>query len=395
VAIDRVPGTSEVTVHCHEGESAFTSATPAWRALLLVLPRTTVFSRPEWAATWAAVYGPGHKPMIVEVRDGGRAIGLAPFQLTRYPLVRARRLEFIGGSAPTPSQWLINPGHLGQSFYNDILFAPGHEEVVLKTLGTWWRDRGDEWDEIALTCVPAASALVSGFAGALEWPSRSMVQTKFFVDTSAGWEEYLTRLSKRQRRHLRYEPHALKRAAGAALQLEEVRGGEVATAIEDYLDLVRQRWSAVGRRAMTSGDVDLYRRLARQPACGMVVYRLTAGRRVLAIQVGFDDGHRYIPFAFAFDPTLERTSPAQVLMHFVIQRCCEDGHEEVDLAALADVGRWAGQPRDRVHLRARSARPMARLRALGLASAGAGLVAGQRSRAGRWARSKVSKRLAT
>ena len=38
---------------------------------------------------------------------------------------------------------------------------------------------------------------------------------RVYIDTSGGWSAYRSRLSKRQKRHLRYEPHALARAAVA------------------------------------------------------------------------------------------------------------------------------------------------------------------------------------
>ena len=73
----------------------------------------------------------------------------------------------------------------------------------------------------------------------------------------------------------------------------------------------------------------LYRRLASLEDLGPVFYRLVVGSRTVAMQFGFDDGRRYIPYGFAFDPSLERASSANVLIHYAIKRCCEDGHAEV------------------------------------------------------------------
>ncbi|MBV8195333.1 MAG: GNAT family N-acetyltransferase, partial [Candidatus Dormibacteraeota bacterium] len=86
------------------------------------------------------------------------------------------------------------------------------------------------------------------------------------------------------------------------------------------------------------------------------VYSLVAAGRSVAAQVGFDDGRRYIPWGFAFDPTLERASPANVLLQYVIKQCCDDGHTEVDLAALKAVSQWAGRTRERIHFEATSQR---------------------------------------
>ena len=372
-----------MTVVPRSGRGAIAAATPAWMELLKKAGQPSPFSTPAWAATWLSVYGDRHRPLILEVRSGDSPVALLPMQMTRYPGVRTRRIEFISGAAPTPRAWVFNPRHTGQAYWNDLLVMPGCEREALTALHDWLQLHRDMWDELRLACVPATSPLATDFdrlkAG---WSSRVEVQTKVAIDTSAGWTAYRARLSKRQQRHLRYEPNALARASGAELTLQVERGERVPRLMDDFLDLFERRWSSRGRVIMPRENHRFYQRLAATNELNPAFYVLRAGERPLAMQFGFDDGRRYVPYAFAFDASMERVSPANVLIHYAIKRCCEDGHAEVDLAALDQFDRWAGEPRQRVHLVARSPRLPARLRSAGLELVSRGLVSADGSKLG-------------
>jgi len=367
-----------VRVVCHEGIDAVRRATPAWCHVFARAKGTSVFSRPEWAAAWSKVFGAHHRALILEFSIDDNPIAVAPLQLTRYPTPYTRRIEFLGGSASTPLPWLINPYHFGSAFYNDIVCVPGCEEPALSALGAWLERNLARWDDIRLTCVPASSPLATNFERlSTRWRPEVQHQVKAYVDTSQGWEAYRQRLGRRQRRHIRYEPHALERVAGGELRLVKRSGDEAHAAMEDFISLHETRWRARGRAALPVGEATFYRQLAQEPSLGIVYFHLMAADRTLAMQFGFDDGSRYVPYGFAFDPHLERSSPAQVLIQYVIRHCCEDGHAEVDLAALKAVDQWAGQARERVHLAARSPRAASRLCGMGLDAISAGLLAAQ------------------
>jgi arabinofuranan 3-O-arabinosyltransferase len=376
----------------YQGADALAGATPAWEACLTACPETLVFSRPAWADAWLAVYGRRRTACIVVVTADGQPEAVFPLQTSVVPVLGLRRLEFIGGSPPTWRQWALNPDGLGQVIYAGGVIVPGEEDGALRALRGWLDAGAGRWDMVRLNCVPADSPLAHDhWPLGPAWRCQETTQVKHRIDLTVGWDTWMATISKRQRRHLNYEPHALTRAAGGQLELDEVRGGGVAAAMEEYLELNRVRWAALQRPGILAGDVALYRRLAGDPGSGMVFYRLTAGGRLLACQFGFDHGGRYLIYGLTFDPSFERQSPSQVLMHFVIRRCFDDGHREVDLGALRMVEQWTRDTRFRAHLTAVSRRPAARARVAALAGGGRAVHAAQESPTGKRVRAAAAK----
>jgi len=374
---------AELTVVEHRGGEAIETATSAWLAVIARSPAVTPFSTPAWASTWFSVYGDGHLPLVLEVRADGVPVAIAPLQRTRYPGARARRLEFISTAPMTPSQWALNPRHRGQAIYADTIIVPGFEATALTALRRWLSQRIGLWDELRLYCVPSSSPLGKGFDDfARSWSPHVQLDERVYVDTSEGWSAYRGRLSKRQVRHLRYEPNTLARKAGGELELVAYRAGDVRAGIEMFSDMYYARWAAKGRGMPTKNRL-LYRRLASRTELHPIVYSLVAGGRTLAMQFGFDNGRRYIPYGFAFDPSIDQTSPANVLIQFLIRRCCDDDHDEIDLAALDVVDRWAGESRPRVTLTAISPRFPARARVRSLEAIELALTAFHKSKSGR------------
>ncbi|MBV8193912.1 MAG: GNAT family N-acetyltransferase [Candidatus Dormibacteraeota bacterium] len=367
----------------------------SWAAILAerdadVLP----FARPEWASAWFDVYGSAHRPLILEVQCSKRPVAIIPLQVTRYPGSLLQRVEFAGGSAPAWPTWIVDPDHIGAALFNDIVASPGWERTALRAVRLWLDVHRSRWDALRITCVPAESVTAMAFEEAFAGLSpRAHRQEKAYIDTAHGWDAFRQTLSPRRRRHLRYEPHALARAAGGEVALVR-RSGELArSGTEEFLDLIDRRWSLKGKAGLSRRQQDLYRRVASEPALGVTVYSLVAAGRSVAAQVGFDDGRRYIPWGFAFDPTLERASPANVLLQYVIKRCCDDGHAEVDLAALKAVSQWAGRTRERIHFEAISQRIASRARSRLYAITAANLVRLQSSDAVRRVRSEAGRLL--
>jgi len=389
--LPREVGDGEVTAICHTGPGAFAAAAPAWEALLAARPDARPFLRPAWVRAWWSVYGHGREARLVEVRASGRPVGLAFLQVTTTPVLGTRRLTFIGGTPGDRATWLANPYGLGFAYANDLLTAPGHEAEALRGLRAWLEAAAADWHCARLTSVPEDSPL----AALAETPprqarARAEQDVRHRVDTAQGWDAYYASCSKRQRRHLRYEPNSLAAAAGAPLRDEWLRGPAVVAAMERFIDLHARRWAAERKPGLQSGEGSLYRALAAAHPDDLVVVSLRAGDRVLAMQWGFDDGRRYVPYNFAFDPDFGRQSPNNVLLGLVLRRCCEDGHLEVDLAGFASAHHWTELVRGRRVLTLRATRPGARLRT-GLLDAGeAAVAASQRTAAGRALRRRAA-----
>lgn len=380
-----------VSVVEYRGAGAIAAAREAWNSVLDRLPDTRPFSRPEWSEAWWAVYGRGREAVVLVFTEPAGPAGLVALQVTRYPPSATRRIEFLGGGAGTWMQWLLNPDTLGLAYFNDLLATPGREEVCLAGLRGWLRAHASEWDLLRLSSVPSTSALVSGVdAWAAGWSPQTATERRWYADISEGYEAYRASLGKRQRRHLRYEPNALERAAGSDLVLQEVRGREAAGAMEGFLRLHDRRWAAERKPGLQPGEAAFYRALAAGPAPGLVVFNLIGAGRLLASQFGFDHGARYLPYNFSFEPDFDKQSPANVLMQRVIERFCDGGHREVDLSGLGSGDRWTDRARQRVHISARSPGPLPHLRALPYRVARAGIVAVQGTSAGGFLRRQAA-----
>ncbi len=364
------PAAPRLAVGVHQGAEAIDRLAPEWQALRRRLPDASAFSTPGWARAWWATYGRHHEAVILDVRDGQQLVGLLPLQVSHVRALGARVLEMLGGSPADWRIWIRNPHGLGFKYVNELLVEPGHEGPVLDALRGHLDSGALRWDAMRLCCVPVESALARHFDGfARGWSPRRTPFARLRLDTDRSWEEYRATLSKRQRQDTRYKPNELTRATGAELRVDAVRGAEAAAAVEEFIELFERRWTARGKPGLLSGEGDMYRNLVRDEP-SLVVFRLLGGERVLASQIGFDDGRRYTPYNYAFDPELSDKSPSHVLTQMIIERCCGDDHVAIEQLTVAMGRHWTKQESVTETLEATRPRAASRLRAGAIRTAG-------------------------
>jgi CelD/BcsL family acetyltransferase involved in cellulose biosynthesis len=365
----------DLTVVAHRGAAALDSVASEWDELLQRIPEASAFATPGWARAWWRTSGRHHEPVILEVRDGARLVGLLPLQVSHVRGVGARVLEMLGGSPAEWRIWLRDPHGLGFKYVNELLVEPGFEAAVLQALRAFLESGELRWDTLRFTCVPAESALARGFGQlACGWSPREVPFARLCVDTDRTWEEYRATLSKRQRQDTRYKPNELTRAAGAELRLDVVRGEAAGAAVEEFIEMFERRWMARGKPGLLPGEGDMYRNLVRdEPA--LVVMRLLGGGRALAGQIGFDDGRRYTPYNYAFDPSFSAKSPSHVLTQLIIEQCCAGAHTSIEQLSVAMGRHWSKQETITQTLEATRPGVRSRLRA-GALHAAAGTIRG-------------------
>ena len=119
-----------------------------WQALHESSGDTNPFSHPDWAFTWLEHFArDGHaEPFVVEVRDGGRLVGVAPLQRRSALAGRATVLQPIG----TGDRW-IGPYELPA-----MLAAPTHGREVARALVGLLGDEQQAWDWSTLLLGSAA-----------------------------------------------------------------------------------------------------------------------------------------------------------------------------------------------------------------------------------------------
>jgi CelD/BcsL family acetyltransferase involved in cellulose biosynthesis len=357
-------------VRTHRGDGAIERITPLWHSLLRRIPGASAFSTPGWARAWWRTYGGRREAVLVEIRSGaGETVGLLPLMLSRVPGLGTRVLEMLGGAPADWSIWVRNPRGLGFKYVNELLVVPGHEAHAIAAVRAWLEAREVAWDALRFTCVPAEDALAQWVGEwAVGWRPRSEPFQRLRVETRQPWEDYRASLSKRQRQDTRYKPNELTRAVGADLRLDVVTaasGAGLAAAVDEFTELFERRWTARGKPGLLSGEGRLYRHLVEEEP-STVVYRLLAGDRVLASQLGFDDGRRYTAYNYAFDPELSEKSPSHVLTQMIIEQCCGDGHESIEQLTVALGRHWSKDQTTTITLEATAPPPLSRVRAAAL-----------------------------
>ncbi len=389
------PAVPRLAVGVHHGAEAIDRLAPEWQALLRRLPEASAFSTPGWARAWWATYGRHHRAVILDVRDGQRLVGLLPLQVSHLRGLGVRVLEMLGGSPADWRIWIRNPDGLGFKYVNELLVEPGYELLVLDALRDHLESGALRWDAMRLCCIPVESALARHFDGfARDWSPRRTPFARLRLDTDRSWEEYRATLSKRQRQDTRYKPNELTRATGAELRVEAVRGPDAAAAVEEFIELFERRWTARGKPGLLSGEGDMYRNLVRDEP-SLVVFRLLGGERVLASQIGFDDGRRYTPYNYAFDPELSDKSPSHVLTQMIIEQCCGDDHVAIEQLTVAMGRHWTKQETVTETLEATRPRAASRLRAGAIRAAGGAIRGVQTTTLGHRARASLARAAAT
>lgn len=389
------PAAARLDVRLHHGAEAIDRLAVEWHALLCRLPAASAFSTPGWARAWWQTYGRHHEAVILDVRDGDRLVALLPLQISHIRGAGIRVLEMLGGSPPDWRIWVRNPHGLGFKYVNELLVEPGYELLALDALRDLLGTRAVRWDAMRLCCVPEESALARHFEGvARGWSPRQVPFARLCVDTDRGWEDYRASLSRRQRQDTRYKPNELTRAVGAELRIDSLRGVEAAAAVEEFIELFERRWTARGKPGLLSGEGDMYRNLVREEP-SLVVFRLLGGNRVLASQLGFDDGRRYTPYNYAFDPDLSDKSPSHVLTQMIIEQCCGDGHTSIEQLTVAMGRHWSKQEQVTLTLEATRPAAVSRLRAGALRTAGSLIRGAQTTTAGHRARAALARVAAT
>jgi CelD/BcsL family acetyltransferase involved in cellulose biosynthesis len=386
----------DLTVGAHRGAAALDRLASEWEDLLRrVGDSASAFATPGWARAWWATYGRHHEAVILDVRDGGRLVALLPLQVSHVRGVGVRVLEMLGGSAAEWRIWVRNPHGLGFRYVNELLVEPGREQAVLAALRAFLDSGELRWDALRFTCVPEDSALARGFEDfAAGWSPRRTPFARLRVDTDRTWEDYRASLSKRQRQDTRYKPNELTRAAGAELRLDVVRGAAAAAAVEEFIELFSRRWTARGKPGLLPDEGDMYRNFAREEP-SLVVFRLLAGERVLASQIGFDDGRRYTPYNYAFDPEFSEKSPSHVLSQMIIEHCCADAHTSIEQLTVNMGRHWSKQETVTVTLEATRPATVSRVRAGALRGAGNAIRAAQTTTVGHRARAALARAAAT
>ena len=177
-------------VSAHRQTKTLASIAPQWNRLAGDVP----FVRWEWLEAWARLYAPADSLRTLEVREGRRLVGLAPWYVDRGAL-GGRTLRFLGSGEVC-------------SDYLTILADQDRRAAVVDRIADWLSDEAaGEWDSLVLSGAmrddPAVTALARAMSARGHRVHTRRLCNTWRLDLPATWDEYLDRLSKSRRDRVR------------------------------------------------------------------------------------------------------------------------------------------------------------------------------------------------
>ncbi len=318
-----------------EDPSAFDALEGEWAGLLSRSSNDSITLTWHWLRTWWHVYQEARGLRIVTVRENGRLVGAAPMLVRAHPQVHYRVLPFRRMELLASGE---AHGHQVCSDYIDWIAEAGREhEVVGAVLDHLCGSRGDEWEEIYLPDVSAASPNVAPLER--EAGRRGL---KFevirrepcsVIRLPRTWEAYLESVGSNLRYKIRRGRRELERLRG---EYHVVRDeGELPTAVDTLVRLHQGRWNSRGRPgafasrqrlafhqrfmpiALRQGWLRLGILLVEDEAIG-AIYNFRYGKRISFYQSGITV------------PDNTHLRPGLLMHSFEVQAAIESGCEEYD-----------------------------------------------------------------
>ena len=287
-----------------------------WCVLYTRCPGVTPFQHPEWVITWAELFSP-QRIRVVEVRLGGRLVGLAPLLI--YPRGDEQVLAFMAG---------------GISDYLDLLVDPQYEGEITRAIFDAIQEL-DNWTTLDLTDLPANSVLHHAGLAKLATPhdqcsSLQLPQTR---------HELLQQFSKRQRANLRQAQSRIEKVGGATVELATRE--TLPEFIDDLFRLHAIRWLKDGQAGVLADEklkaFHLQAGSQLLDACIVRLYRLRIGADTVAAM--YTLFHQTTAFCYlqGYDPHFAAVSPGTYLMFAVMEEAILAGANKFDLLRGQEV----------------------------------------------------------
>jgi CelD/BcsL family acetyltransferase involved in cellulose biosynthesis len=340
-----------ITVSCHDDDSAFAVLQEEWSALAALTSPRTPFTTPEWNAFWwrhmrRAAAGLRDELRLFELRDAqGRLAGVAPMMLTSIPgrgPLRLRELQFLGAD---PNMTEIR----------GPVCAPADHEAVVAALRAYLHAHRFGWDWIRWAGLrdggglPAAAA-GSGIVDAREVPD-------LLLQLGPSWDEFRGSLPRNIKESLRKCYNAPERA-GLKLGLVVVAApADTPAAVECFLDLHNSRAQSDSR--VSHADVfsqPAARAFMHEFALAMArlgtlrVFQLTIDGEVVASRVGFLYGNELYLYYSGYDTRWGKYSVMTTVVAEALKWAIQNGVPAANLSTGRDVSKLRWRPIELLHL---------------------------------------------
>jgi CelD/BcsL family acetyltransferase involved in cellulose biosynthesis len=324
---------------------ADTTLRDEWEELLERCDRATIFQSWEWNEAWWRHFGRGKRLLLLQVREHGTLVGLAPFCISRYPGTPLRRLAFIGTQT---------------SDYLDVLAptdrAPEVCTAIVRYLTTSRSaDLVDLHDLRPTALLREAVAQSSPGAWAGHELSLTPQESCPYLSLPSTWEEYFKRLSKNTQHKLPRCQRAFSRAFERA-EIRMASATETDEAMTALFALHQKRWvSRQHSGHFVREDMQAFhRRVAEQflTRGWLRLYIARTNGNIVGVEYAFCFRQRYYFQLNGFDPELARYSLGSLLIIEAVRQAIAEGCTEADFLRGKEAYKaQLGATEDRVNAR--------------------------------------------
>lgn len=320
----------------------FEALAERWNELLLHSSSDNVFLTHDWLFIWWETFGEGHDLYILAcLDDDDTLVGIFPGFVKSGGLpVKTRAIRLLGSENVT-------------SDFLECIAAAGREEDVYDAVFEHFARHSSLWDLLEITDVPDGSAFAAYLARQSHVPAfTAQDNDKFcpFVSLPRSWDDFLSSLSAKTRRNVRYYRNNLGRHA--AVEVEVIGSAEqLREAMPDMVRLHQERKEQVGYVSRFSSES--YTRF-HQTICAsflplgrlFLVFLKADGKRI-AFYYCFTYKCRVNIYQSGFDIEWGKFSVGALLMGHLIEMSIAEGNSCIDFLRGREAYKyhWTDQER--------------------------------------------------
>ena len=283
-----------------------------WNLILAKTPRQNPFLTPFWSEVWLNHFGEFLETRLILFReDGGSLQGLG--YLVESTMEGKKGLSLLGSQ----DVW----------DYRDFIILPGREEEVFRSLAVLLNE--NSWEYIELNSISELSPAAAFFPMAMESYGfrviREVEETVVNLHLPSTWEDFLERLSAKERHELRRKIRRIERE-GPCEWTRITDFHSVEEKIGLFLDLHRK--SRRDKSEFMSAKMESY---FRDLGKGLLAKGwldlsfLKFQEKEIAAFFSFDFGDTKYVYNSGYDPLFSWYSPGIVLSAFCIRGAIEKG----------------------------------------------------------------------
>ncbi len=329
-------------------ESAFLSLAADWDKLA-ARSSATFFQTFDWQFLWWKHFGrrTHHHLLIVQVREGGRLIGLAPFFLQTHTLLGFRifrQLKLLGSGLMSEYSPILSLEKEGPADYLDIIAETGYEDSVATKIAEFLTENNYLWDEVDLQDLPEDGFIISHLLPRLR-PSEFEV-TKSASDVCPkvnlpdSIDQYLASLRTNIKRSFRRAYRTYVESSD--FNIEHLGpDGNTESAFQALTQLHQKRWNSIGYpglfadKRFAAMQHDLIKALSGRDRLWIMVLRHQ--EKPVAARLGFAFNGRFYDYLSGIEqdntrPGMHQYSGAGMALIFTsMDRALKSGAHVFDL----------------------------------------------------------------